>query len=54
MVRDALSHGLTGAYDAMGLVSDQPFWRRMAEEGKLPIRFYSMVGNHVHNEIESF
>ncbi|OXB36538.1 hypothetical protein LQV05_004837 [Cryptococcus neoformans] len=43
VVRDALSHGLTGAYDAMGLVSDQPFWRRMAEEGKLPIRFYSML-----------
>lgn len=54
MVRDALSHGLTGAYDAMGLVSDQPFWRRMAEEGKLPIRFYSMVSDHVYREVESF
>lgn len=43
VVQDALSHGLTGAYDAMGLISDQPFWRRMAEEGKLPLRFYSML-----------
>nr|ODN86000.1 amidohydrolase [Cryptococcus depauperatus CBS 7841] len=44
MARDALSKGLTGVHDAQGFESDQPFWKsRMADHGKLPIRFYNML-----------
>ncbi|WVQ83884.1 hypothetical protein IAT38_006028 [Cryptococcus sp. DSM 104549] len=43
MADAALSKGLTGVHDAQGLTSDQPFWRAMAEQGKLPLRFYSML-----------
>ncbi|WWC87351.1 uncharacterized protein L201_002240 [Kwoniella dendrophila CBS 6074] len=43
MLKDAISKGLTGVHDAMGLLSEVPFWKRMASEGKLPIRFYQML-----------
>ncbi|WVQ97496.1 hypothetical protein IAU59_004610 [Kwoniella sp. CBS 9459] len=43
MIRDALSKGLTGVHDAQLLLKDLPFWKKMAAEGKLPIRFYAML-----------
>ncbi|KAK8846587.1 hypothetical protein IAR55_005673 [Kwoniella newhampshirensis] len=43
MVQDALSKGMTGVHDAQGFLEDQLFYRKMAKERKLPIRFYSML-----------
>ncbi|WWD00123.1 hypothetical protein V866_007031 [Kwoniella sp. B9012] len=43
MLKDAMSKGLTGVHDAQGFLKGVPFWKRMAEEGKLPIRFYQML-----------
>ncbi|WWC59026.1 uncharacterized protein I303_101572 [Kwoniella dejecticola CBS 10117] len=43
MLNDAMSKGLTGVHDAQGFLREVPFWRKMALEGKLPIRFYQML-----------
>ncbi|ODN88487.1 amidohydrolase [Cryptococcus wingfieldii CBS 7118] len=43
MLKDALKGGLTGVHDAQGFEKDQKFWRKMAKQGKLPIRFYNML-----------
>lgn len=42
-MRDALSFGLTGIHDAGLVPEDLAFFRRMAEEGKLRLRFYTML-----------
>ncbi|KAF8064078.1 amidohydrolase family-domain-containing protein [Lyophyllum atratum] len=41
-MRDALSHGLTSIHDAMSLPDQIQFFKRKAEEGKLPNRLYVM------------
>ncbi|WVW78929.1 hypothetical protein I302_100892 [Kwoniella bestiolae CBS 10118] len=43
MLEDAMSKGLTGVHDAQGFLKEVPFWKRMSEEGRLPIRFYQML-----------
>ncbi|WVF70416.1 hypothetical protein IAT40_005206 [Kwoniella sp. CBS 6097] len=43
MIRDALSKGLTGVHDAQLFLKDVQFWKKMAAENKLPIRFYAML-----------
>lgn len=42
-MRDALSLGLVGIHDAGLVPNDLAFFRRMAEEGKLKLRFYTML-----------
>ncbi|BEJ17099.1 hypothetical protein CspHIS471_0605000 [Cutaneotrichosporon sp. HIS471] len=42
-MRDALSLGLTGIHDAGLVPDDLAFFRRMAEEDKLRLRFYTML-----------
>lgn len=42
-MRDALSLGLVGIHDAGLVPEDLAFFRRMAEEGKLKLRFYTML-----------
>ncbi|KAG7566902.1 hypothetical protein FFLO_01403 [Filobasidium floriforme] len=41
-VGDAVAKGVTGIHDAFGLPEHIEFYQRMADEGKLPIRFYIM------------
>ncbi|KAH9976735.1 amidohydrolase 3 [Lactifluus volemus] len=41
-MRDALRVGLTSIHDAASLPSDIAFYRRMADEGRLPINIYLM------------
>lgn len=41
--RDALALGLTGIHDAGLLPEEIAFFRRMADEGNLKLRFYSML-----------
>lgn len=48
--RDALALGLTGIHDAGELPEDIAFFRRMAEEGKLKLRFYTMLLCPVRDE----
>ncbi|WVR04266.1 hypothetical protein IAU60_001266 [Kwoniella sp. DSM 27419] len=43
MLQDGLSKGLTGVHDAQCFSRDVPFWRKMAKQGKLPMRFYAML-----------
>ncbi|CAE6470089.1 unnamed protein product [Rhizoctonia solani] len=48
-VKDALAAGLTTIHDAATYVSDIKFFKKMAAEGKLPLRLYLM--GHVSSDI---
>jgi predicted amidohydrolase YtcJ len=41
--QEALSHGVTSFHDAGVAVSTIDFYRRLADEGRLPIRIYAMI-----------
>ncbi|ORY24106.1 amidohydrolase family-domain-containing protein [Naematelia encephala] len=43
MTKDGLSKGLTGVQDAQVPLEDAIFFKRMADKGKLGMRFYSMI-----------
>lgn len=43
MMNDALAVGLTGVHDAAVAVDEIAFFRKMADDNKLKIRFYSML-----------
>lgn len=43
MTRDSLSLGLTGVHDAGQNPADLNFFKNMAKQGKLPMRFYTML-----------